>query len=206
LKDGEVRKQLAILERAQGGDGDSVKDEVKSLRCLTQGLLAHWAAMPVGLRDPSTESKEGGAKPDSALEDNLIARLEELLALHSARWIGGALGRIWTLIGFLVVSSLSLLFSITSYPFPEQPRVMTVLGLGIAGLLVIIVRVVIGTNRDEVISRVSDTAPGRITWDSRLFGHLGAFVVPLVGVLAAISFDVLDFFRAILGPILRLFP
>ena len=216
--DGKIREHLKNLETGQDGKGNvtkaEAKAEIESIDYFSQTLAVHWAAEPIGQHALSAEEEEGRAKAEKegrakagpTLDDQIIARLEELLALHASRWIGGALGRVWTLIGSLVVSSLALLFAITSYPFPEQDRVMTVLGLAIAGLLVLIVRVVIGINRDEVISRVGDTPPGQITWDSALFGHLGAFVIPLIGVLAAISFDTLDLFRAVLGPILRLFP
>ena len=201
----EACRDLPYLADGQAGGGLSPNANVGSIPDLALELATHWSGRPVAPVDRSP-GEESPPKAAPTLDDEVLARKEELLALYATRWISGALGRIWTLIGFLVVSSLSLLFAITSYPFPEQPRVMTILGLGIAGLLVMILRVVIGSSRDEVISRVGDTTPGKVTWDAALFGHVGAFIVPLVGVLAAISFDALDLFRAVLGPILRLFP
>jgi hypothetical protein len=197
----EVRVQLDDIEKAADpGDGKTGL-ELSTIRVVTNDLASYWAAVPVGHSLVPPDPKK-----EPTFEEQLVARLEELVALHAARWIGGALGRIWSLIGFLVASVLLLLFATTSYPFPEQPRLMTVLGLAIVGLVVMVVRVVIGTNRDQVISRVNDTTPGKISWDPTLFSHLGTFVVPLLGVLAAISFEALDLFRAVLGPILRLFP
>ena len=116
------------------------------------------------------------------------------------------MARIWNLIAFLVVGSIALLFAITSYPFPEQLRVMAALGLAIAAIVVMVVWVVVGSNRDEVMSRIGGSTPGKTTWDSSLFGNFATFVVPLVGVLAAVSFNMTDLFRSVLGPILRLFP
>ena len=197
----EVREQLDAIEKAADPVDEKSGPELRSIRTVTNDLATYWAATPVGhsLAPPDP-------KKEPTFEEQLVARLEELIALHAARWIGGALGRIWSLLGFLVASVLLLLFATTSYPFPEQPRLMTVLGLAIVGLVVMVVRVVIGTNRDQVISRVNDTTPGKISWDPTLFSHLGTFVIPLLGVLAAISFEALDLFRAVLGPILRLFP
>ena len=177
--------------------------ELDAVRYLARHLAPIWARRPVS-EEPDGDEKEKLAGPTP--ESKLICFVEDLLALEATRWIGGALARIWTLIGFLVVASLLLLFGITSYPFPEQPRVISVMGLVIVAILVLVLRVVLGSSRDQVISRIGNTTPGKVSWDSSLFSSLGAYVVPLVGVLAAISFDATDLFRSVLGPILRLFP
>jgi hypothetical protein len=83
---------------------------------------------------------------------------------------------------------------------------MTVIGFVIAALVVMILRVALGSSRNEVISKITGTVPGRITWDSTLTSSIAAYVVPLVGLLTAMSFDMLDLFRSVLGPILRIFP
>lgn len=166
-----------------------------------EGLLDRiWCSRPVG---PTPTTKSDTPPP---IHDQITAALEDLVALEHARWIGGALARVWTLIGFLVVASLGLLFAVTSYPFPEQSRWMVLMGAAIGALMVVVLRVAIGASRDSVLSRMAGNDPGRITWDASLLGNLGAYVVPLVGVLAAVSFTATDFFRSVLGPILRLFP
>ena len=136
----------------------------------------------------------------------LIHCLEDLLALEAARWVGGALVRVWISIGFLGLATAAMLFAITSYPFPEQSRVMTVIGFAIAALVVMILRVALGSSRNEVISKIDGTAPGQITWNSTLLRSIAAYVVPLLGLLTAVSFDMLDLFRSVLGPILKIFP
>ena len=119
------------------------------------------------------------------------------------RW---GVAHVWLSIGFLSFSSVALLFAITSYPFPEQSRMMMVVGLAIAALLIMILRVTLGSSRNEVISKIDGTTPGRITWNSTLFSSVGAYVVPLLGLLTAVSFNLVDLFRSLLGPILRIFP
>ena len=169
-------------------------------------LSPYWAeaaAKEDGGSGPPVPEKE---KTEPGREEKLIRHLEDLLALEAARWVGGALVRVWISIGFLTLSLVAMLFAITSYPFPEQLRVMTVIGLAIAALVVMILRVTLGSSRNDVISKIDGTAPGRITWDATLMSRMAAYVVPLLGLLTALSFEMLDFFRALLGPILRIFP
>jgi hypothetical protein len=182
--------------------------EVDSIRYFAEALAPRWARLPVSRERMTSSGDQDGpagqtSKPPA---EEFIERVEELLALEGAKWVGGAMARIWTLIGFLVTASIALLFAITSYPFPEQPRAMALMGMAIAALMIVVLRVVMGSNRDEVISRIGDTQPGKVSWDASLFSSLGAYVVPLVGMLAAISFDLTDLFRSVFGPILRLFP
>ena len=58
-------------------------------------------------------------------------------------------------------------------------------------------------NRNEVVSRISNTTPNRVDFDGRLISNLLTYIVPLVGVLAAFSFETSDMIRTLLDPILR---
>ena len=88
---------------------------------------------------------------------------------------------LWIRIGFLVVASIGLLFAITSYPFAVQSTLVNFIGLEIVVLAVIVVKIVLNSNRDEIISRVSNTTPGRFSLDSPLLTNLAAYIVPLLG-------------------------
>ncbi len=202
-------RHLSILEQHSGDErrstGRGNADEVASFRYIARTLCTDWtdaALVDTRIDEPAT----GQEKTEPTREEKLIGGLEDLLALEAARWVGGALVRIWISIGFLALSAVAMLFAITSYPFPEQSRVMTVIGLAIAALVVMILRVSLGSSKNEVISKIDGTTPGRITWDSTLFSRMATYVVPLLGLLTAVSFDLLDLFRSVLGPILRIFP
>jgi hypothetical protein len=130
---------------------------------------------------------------------------EDLLALLYLWWLAPLLAQVWTLIGFLVVGSLALLFAISSYPFTFQEHLLHGMGFLISVLVLMILVIVVGFNRDEMISRLSSTAPNRLKFDQNLVGGLLTYIVPLVGALAAISFDAADTLRTVLDPILRQF-
>jgi hypothetical protein len=206
----EALGQLAILENHVGGVAQATveeqREQLASFRYFARALSPYWAVAAIGDGAKSEQQSSAHDKQVPGREEKLITDIENLLALEAARWVGGALVRIWISIGFLALAAVFLLFAITSYPFPEQSRVMTVIGFAIAAIVVMILRVALGSNRNEVISKLDGTTPGRITWNSTLFSSIGAYVVPLLGLLTAVSFNMLDLFRSVLGPILRIFP
>jgi hypothetical protein len=206
----EALRHLSILEQCLGDTrrpGLRQNDgQLAAFRYFTRLHRSRWADAPVGHLARPDKGEADKVKAEPTREEKIIEYLEDLLALEAARWAGGALVRVWLSIGFLAFSAVALLFAITSYPFPEQSRVMAVIGLMIAALVVMVLRVALGTSRNEVISKIDGTSPGRITWNSMLFSSVGTYVVPLVGLLTAVSFDLLDLFRSLLGPILRIFP
>jgi hypothetical protein len=69
----------------------------------------------------------------------------------------------------------------------------------------VVAYVLIGVNRDELISRVSDTTPGRLTFDSGFMSSLLTTIVPLFAALLAVSFDLSDIFHTLLGPLFQTF-
>ena len=63
-----------------------------------------------------------------------------------------------------------------------------------------IVYLLIDMNRDEVVSRVTRTTPGKLSLDSGLIGSFLTYVVPAAGVLFA---QLSGSFRWLLEPLLR---
>ena len=108
-----------------------------------------------------------------------------------------------TKVSFIVVGSLTLLLAINAYPFPMQDRIEFHLAILIAVAAAVIFRMIIGINRDETISRLAGNGGG-LKLDRNLFTALIGYVLPLIGILAAVSYDVSDLLRIWLDPVLRL--
>ena len=106
---------------------------------------------------------------------------------------------------FLVLGSLSLLLAVTSYPFDHQAWLTTMMICLIVFVGAVVGVVLVGANRDELISRVSDTKPGSLNFDSHFVGSFVTILGPLVGALLAVSFDLSDLLRAWFGPLLQFF-
>jgi hypothetical protein len=129
---------------------------------------------------------------------------EDLVALQIVRSFAPASSQLLPIMRSLVMGSLLLLLAITSYPFDHSGWLMTVMVALILLIAWSVGTVVVGTNRDELISRVSDTAPGRLSPDGGFVASLATTIGPLLGALLAISFDLADLLHTWFGPIFQL--
>lgn len=190
-------------------------------------LVEHWKSLAIVAAFPDAPAREAQPAGEGGISGDLRAiatavsgaevppaeapprlpdwvRLaEDLLAMSFLRWLAAAMAQVWTLVGSLVVGSVALLFAISSYPFAFQERLLLGMGLLIGALAVMILAIVVGFNRDEMISRLSNTEPNRLKFDRQLMGSLFAYLIPLLGALAAISSNVSDTIRSLVDPILR---
>ncbi len=130
-----------------------------------------------------------------------VRTAEDLIALQIVRWFARALSQLLPIITFLVVGSLSLFLAVSSYPFDQQGWLMTVMVLLLLLVASVVGKVLIGVNRNELISRVSGTVPGRLTFDSGFVAQMLTTIVPLLAALLAVSFDLSDILHTLLGPI-----
>jgi hypothetical protein len=205
---GDDDRRWTRLVASLGGDE---RTSVATGRLLFEILLPVWSRKPITdvMADGKPESPTPSPAPATGTgtgdADTWIEQAENLIALHVMRWLVPAMQHLWTNIAFLVIGALALLLAASSYPFPMQGRLMMGVSMLIVALVVAISNVVLGTNRDELISRISKTNPNRLSLDGPLVKNLVTYVVPLVGVLAAISFDTSDVIRTLFDPILRRF-
>jgi hypothetical protein len=72
----------------------------------------------------------------------------------------------------------------------------------LVAVVVGLVWVLIGVNRNGLISRIFRTRPGRFSLDVPFASDLSYYVLPIVAVIAL---HVLGLFREIIDPILQLF-
>jgi hypothetical protein len=211
----QFHETVACLKADQTGD-------ITTARCLYRFLFPIWCTLSVeairrsdsgmsSKSDSGSESWPLTAEGRLKLTDQEFQSLrdwvllaEDFVALHFVRWFAPAICQLWVIIRFLVLASLSLLLAITSYPFARQGWLLTWMATLLSFVAVVIGVVVIGSNRDEFMSRVSDTAPNRLTLDGRFAYSALTMIVPLLGALAAVSFDLADVFRTLLGPLDRL--
>jgi hypothetical protein len=130
---------------------------------------------------------------------------EDLVVLQIVRWFAPPLAQALSIMRFLVLGTLFLILATMSYPFDHQGLLMTATTIVLACVAWVVATVLIGANRDELISRVSDTTPGRLSFDFDFLSSLLTFVVPLLGALLAMSYDLTDLLRTWFGPFSQYF-
>ena len=63
--------------------------------------------------------------------------------------------------------------------------------------------IAVQASRDEVLSRLNKTAADRFTFDRHFITMMITFVVPLLGLLGALSYSLSDLFRSLFEPFFR---
>jgi hypothetical protein len=207
----ELKTKLHTFELGSAADPND-----PAMKMIRDILLAHWKTRSVveAFADShaSSEAKAGASKDSTSAPDDQESlrdwarHAENLWTLLLMRRLSAAMAQIWTLIGwFLVPGSVFTLFAISTYPFPFQDHMMQCVELLIGVLAVVILRIVVVLNRDELLSRASNMPPNQFKLDSNLISSLVIYIVPILGVIAALSLDVSDTMRSVLDPLLRHF-
>jgi hypothetical protein len=132
---------------------------------------------------------------------------EDFVAMRVATFVIHVLGQIRALMVFALTASLLLVASIVAYPF-HPSRFITVFTwtlviVVVAGCLISI----LDFEKNEVLSRLAGTEPGRINLRPELLGKIVLYVVlPLVGLLAALFPEVADLLLSWIEPLRNLLP
>lgn len=138
--------------------------------------------------------------PASGTEAAWVSLAESVAATQVVIYVSQFFVQLRNLVWAAVVTSSLLLLAATSYPFhPEKLLLVGLIGLSAAGMAGVLY-VLIDMNRDEVVSRVTRTTPGKFSLDSGFLGSFLTYIVPAAGVLAA---QLSGSFRWLLEPLLR---
>jgi hypothetical protein len=111
---------------------------------------------------------------------------EEYAASRMVEYIEWVIRHLRVLALFMLVSLLLTTMLVSSYPYQPQSLLRLILLLVLAGSVGSIVVVLVQTNRDEVLSRIVRTEPGRVTWNGTFIVNLFTFgVLPLLTLLSS---------------------
>jgi hypothetical protein len=111
---------------------------------------------------------------------------EEYAASRMVEYIGWVIRQLRVLALFMLVSLLLTTMLVSSYPYQPQSLLRLILLLVLAGSVGSVVAVLVQTNRDEVLSRIARTEPGRVTWNGTFILNLFTFgVLPLLTLLSS---------------------
>lgn len=155
------------------------------------------------LAELPTVSLYAGAVPPRVLLWMRVA--EDFVTLRIATFLSHVMTHLRYLLAFTLSASLLLILAVSSYPL-EPTRFVTVfswtLMLGVIALAFI---VIVRMERNEVLSRLSGSTPGKIDFNFALAGQLVVYVgLPLLAVLANIFPEIRDQLFAWVGPVRRL--
>ena len=130
----------------------------------------------------------------------MLSRHKERHSIKNIAWLRAAVDSI---LGFLVAGLVLMSLVLTSYPFEPQRPMFGLLGMLTAITVGAIVVIAVQAGRDEVLSRLNKTATDRFTFDRQFVTTMITSVVPLLGLLGALSYSLSDLVRSLFEPFFR---
>ena len=163
----------------------------KMQECKTKALLSE--------HGPAKES-------DMSPEQEWASKLAALYAVYVADYIDWVFQHLRYLASFMMIAMVLTSILLSSYSFHPQSvfRILTLLIMGVAVL--VIVSAVVQINRHPVLSAITNTPAGRLSWDTQLMGNLITYVlVPLITVASTQLPQLREFLFSWVTPLLRAF-
>ncbi|HYH82946.1 MAG TPA: hypothetical protein VEX86_24340 [Longimicrobium sp.] len=142
------------------------------------GLVARDAEKDAG-RPPEGPSTSGRIRRTFSEGLGLWARAaEEYAAVQVVDYVEWTIAQMRLLALFLFTSVLLLVLHESSYPYQPQSLVKLLLFVLLLAAVAAVIKVMVEMNRDDVLSRIARTEPGKLTWDRHFI--LNALVFGLV--------------------------
>jgi hypothetical protein len=147
--------------------------------------------------------------PESATTDESLRHwlwlAENFVALQIVAYLGRYFRQMRSMLTYTMVAPVLLLLVIASYPYqPQRPLLLLVLALFAAALVegIVILR---RMEHDTVLSRVANTTPNRITFDSDFFSTVTPYLLPVAGVILTLFSEFTGVLSSWLGSVWRVF-
>jgi hypothetical protein len=125
-------------------------------------------------------------KESDSQDQALMRQVELFIAARVVDFLRQVFPHMLNLIGLGMISLVALMLAASAYPFPARDTILWISWLALLTGVGVSLYVLIGINRDRIISMISGTQPGRITWDSAFVTHLLVFVlIPVLTLVGA---------------------
>ena len=161
---------------------EPMSDDVKA---LTEGLRKEYDRPDAGAGlavSTTLRIRHGFAGPVRLW----LRAAEEYTASRMVEYIEWVVRHLRVLMLFLLVSMVLTTLLIASYPYQPQSKLRLIMLIVLVGSVGILTFVLAQMNRNEVLSRIAHTDPGRITWNMPFVLNVFTFaVVPLLALLSS---------------------
>ena len=117
-----------------------------------------------------------------------VRSAEEFVAVQAVDYIAWTLHHLRRLVLMLLFMLVVMMGLLSSYSFLPQSVVRALFLILFIAVVVSLLLLLAQMNRDEVLSRVTRTDPGRLTWDSGFLFNIGTVVaIPILSLVSAFS-------------------
>jgi hypothetical protein len=129
--------------------------------------------------------------------------VEDFVAMQTVTYVSQFIVQLRNMVGFLTISALLVLLTVTSYPFQPQGLLLVFavsLALAVAAAIVVLQ---VQMDRDELISRINGTTPHHINLDLEFLKYAATYVLPVILVVVTQLPGVGEFLSGLLDPFSR---
>ena len=131
-------------------------------------------------------------------------KAEDYVALQLMSYLSQFFVQLRNAMLFLTLAPLFMLLAVLTYPLQPQRLWLLAVGVLIIAIMIAGLRVFVQMERNEVISRISKSAPNQVNLNWSFLGNVLTYTVPLLGVLVAASLDLSDLVHSWLDPLFYL--
>jgi hypothetical protein len=126
------------------------------------------------------------SKGDRRIVDRLTDQANLFVATRVVDLLRQVVPHLQNLATFGTASMLLMLFAMSSYPFPQRDTFLWLSWITLLGALLALLIVFVQMSRDRIVSLLSGTIPGKLSWDANLVNQVVLFgVVPILSLLGA---------------------
>lgn len=152
--------------------------------------------------EPADSPKLYGRTPEQYRQK--IETAEEFVCVQYIAFIHNIISRIRTMTTSMALLFVCLCFAVAFYPFAPRTLIATLLACNFAVIGLTVAYVYAGMDRDEILSLIAETDPGRL--GGEFWVKLGGFLIgPVIGILATQYPALLDSVLGWLQPGLNVF-
>ncbi len=171
------------------------------LKCL-RILRPVWDSRPLAERYGPTAPADTD-KTVTPPAGDWLKMAEDYLAIEITFYLSQFFVHLRNLLNALTIGALLLLLTVSLYPFQPQGLLLVCVVVLLSAVAGVAVWVLVGINRDEVMSHLAGNTPNKFTPDVNFLREIVQYVVPVLG-LVMIQFPAVgSFVRSLVEPLLR---
>jgi hypothetical protein len=173
---------MALLRPHDNGSV-SIEERVQLTSALFECTVRAWRVLGPGHK---VGREEANASPPDVCAGTFLRRAEEYLAFEAVIYLETILLNLRRNATFLLVALVLSTVLVSSYPLAPDSLIKSTVLVLLVIAIVVLFGVMSGMSKNALLSRLSDTDPGRITWDTTFIFNLVIFsVLPLLVLVSS---------------------
>lgn len=150
---------------------------------------------------------QGATAPAATGSQQWVRALEDFVALHFVEYAEWVIEHLRNMATFLVIGLTLALLLVSSYTAFDGRWLQYACFAILFSTVFMLLYVLVQLNRDEVLSRITGTDPGKVTWDARfMFNVMALVALPAIALLSSVFPAVREFLSSWVNPVMHSMP